>query len=74
MRINDLFCGLSFQNKYNSKEITNVYYNFFYMFGRFPGDLNLVTVLLGEISKFIKMKDIIFPAALHQKFSRFPRR
>lgn len=44
------------------------------MFGRFPGDLNLVTVPLGEISKFIKMKDIIFPAALHEKFSRFPRR
>ena len=47
----------------------NTYDFFFYRFGRFPGDLDLVQVPQGEIPKFIKTTDIISPVVLNKKFS-----
>ena len=42
---------------------------FFYKFGKFPGDLDLVKVSEGEIPKFVKTVDIVSPVALYEKFS-----
>ena len=63
------FKFLNCQNNFNSKKVINTYNVFFHRFGRFPGDLDLVKVPQGEIPKFLKTADIIFPVALYEKFS-----
>ena len=68
LRLN-AFEFLNFQNNYISKELHNTYDFFFYKFGRFPGDLDLVKFPQDKIPKFLKTTDIISPVALYEKFS-----
>ena len=42
------------QNEINSKEIINEFNYLFYMHGRFPGNLNLITIPQGGIPSFSK--------------------
>ena len=46
----------------------NTFDSFYYNFGRFPGDLNLISVPQGEAPKFIKSTNIISPLALYGKY------
>ena len=45
------------------------YDNFYYEFGRIPGNLNLVNVPQGDFPNFIQTTDTISPTALYKKFA-----
>ena len=63
------FCFIDFENEYNTKGITDSFNYFCYVFGRFLGKLNLISVPPGEIPQLIKKNDIISPVQLYQKIN-----
>ena len=64
LRLNG-FYFIDFENEYNTKEIMDSFNYFFYVFGKFSSDLNLITIPQGEIPKFIKTNDAISPVQLY---------
>ena len=69
LRSNDIFSE-NLQNEINSKEMINGFNYFFYMHGRFLGNLHLITVPQGDIPSFLKTEDVTSPNRLHQNFNR----
>ena len=67
LRLNE-YEFLDFNNAYNQSELINTFDSLYYNFGRFSGDLNLISVPQVEIPKFIKSNDIISPLAFCLKY------
>ena len=59
---------IDFNNAYNQSETINTFDSFYYNFGRFPGDLNLISVAQGNIKKFIKSNGITSHLTLYGKY------
>ena len=57
-------------NETDSKEIINTFNYFFYSYGRFPSNLNLITVPQGHIPRFLKAEDDISLNKLYRDFNR----
>ena len=57
-----------FNNAYNQSETINTFDSFYYNFGRFPGDSNLISVAPGDIKKFIKSNGIISHLTFYGKY------
>ena len=66
LRLNYFFTD--FNNENNQDEIMNAYSYFCHALGRFPGKLDLVTILKPDVPTFIKTDEIISPNQLYEKF------
>ena len=58
---------LDFNSNYDGREIINTYDSFYYHFGRFSGNYNIIPVPKGRIPGFTDTKDIISPLKLYKK-------
>ena len=59
---------LHLNSNYNYRDMINIYVSFYYHFGRFPGNYNLVHVPKGGAPNFVDTKDVILSLMLYKNF------
>ena len=60
------FIDLKFE--YNTEEIMHTSNRFFFAFGRLPA-INDLAIILGEVSSFVKSRDVTSPSELYKEFN-----